>query len=87
MVCTDSNKCRTCYAHAPAHSARSRWSKSLRVPPRRMVMKRGSRILGRIMVLEFPGVQAWSAFDVVQLRPMIGEMNGISLSPGLGLCH
>ena len=48
--CTDSKRCRTCSAHAAAHKARSRWSESVSVPPRRMVMKRGSRSLGRITV-------------------------------------
>src|SRR6266508_2452705 len=47
---TDSKRCRTCSAHAAAHKARSRWSESVSVPPRRMVMKRGSRTLGRITV-------------------------------------
>ena len=48
--CADSNRGRTCSAHAAAHKARSWWSGSVSVPPRRMVMKRGSRTLGRIMV-------------------------------------
>src|SRR5205085_10809511 len=46
--CTDSNRCSTCSAHSAAHSARRRWSQSVSVPPRRMVMKRGSRSFGRI---------------------------------------
>src|SRR3954447_9813484 len=45
---SDSKRCRTCSAHAAAHSARSRWSVSVSVPPRRMVMNRRSRSLGRI---------------------------------------
>src|SRR5437588_339814 len=48
--CTDSKRCRTCSAHAAAHKASSRWSESVSVPPRRMVMKRGSRTVGRITV-------------------------------------
>src|SRR5918912_322447 len=51
--CADSKRCRTCSAHAAAHKARSRWSESVSVPPRRMVMKRESRSLGRIMVAPF----------------------------------
>src|SRR5919199_1009286 len=51
--CTDSKRCRTCSAHAAAHKARSRWSESVSVPPRRMVMKRGSRSFGRITVPPF----------------------------------
>src|SRR5262245_35596304 len=46
--CTDSKRCSTCSAHAAAHSATSRWSESVSVPPRRTVTKRGSRSLGRI---------------------------------------
>lgn len=46
--CTVSKRCRTCSAQAAAHSARSRWSESVRVPPRRMVTNRGSRSFGRI---------------------------------------
>ena len=51
--CTDSNSGRTCSAHAAAHKAKSRWSESVSVPPRRMVMNRGSRSLGRITVAPF----------------------------------
>jgi hypothetical protein len=51
--CTDSNSGRTCSAHSAAHKAKSRWLESDNVPPRRMVMKRGSRILGRITVAPF----------------------------------
>src|SRR5207247_6248358 len=46
--CTDSKWCRTCCAHAAAQKARSLWSESVSVPPRRMVMKRMSRSFGRI---------------------------------------
>jgi hypothetical protein len=46
--CIDSKRCRTCSAQAAAHRASSRWSESVSVPPRRIVMNRGSRSLGRI---------------------------------------
>ncbi len=46
--CTDSKWCRTCSAHRAAQKARSLWSESVSVPPRRMVMKRVSRSFGRI---------------------------------------
>jgi len=46
---TVSKRCSTCSAHAAAHNARSWWSESVSVPPRRMVMNRGSRTWGRIM--------------------------------------
>ena len=59
--CTDSKRCSTCSAHAAAHKARSRWSESFSVPPRRMVMNRGSRSLGRItaapVLLHLPNFQ------------------------------
>jgi len=45
----DSTRPRTRSAHDAAHSARRRWSGSMRVPPRRTVTKRGSRTSGRIM--------------------------------------
>jgi hypothetical protein len=45
---SDSNRSRTCSAHTAAHSASSWWSESVRVPPRRIDTKRGSRTLGRI---------------------------------------
>ncbi len=48
--CTDSKRRSTCSAHAAAHRAKSRWSLSVSVPPRRMVMNRWSRSLGRITV-------------------------------------
>src|SRR5436190_1046703 len=46
--CTASKRCRTCVAHAAAHRARSRWSEWVSVPPRRIVMNRGSRSVGNI---------------------------------------
>lgn len=46
---TRSKKCRTCSAQSAAHSASRWWSESVSVPPRRIVMKRGSRTFGSIM--------------------------------------
>ena len=40
-------------AHVAAHNARRRWSGSVRVPPRRIVTKRGSRTFGRITTGSF----------------------------------
>ena len=45
---TASNSGSTCSAQVAAHKASSRWSASVRVPPRRIVMKRVSRTVGRI---------------------------------------
>ena len=42
-------RCSTCSAHAAAHRASSWWSVSESVPPRRIVIRRGSRSFGRIM--------------------------------------
>ena len=47
--CTDAKWCRMCAAHAAAHIAKSRWSASVSVRRRRMVVKR-ARSLGRITV-------------------------------------
>src|SRR5690606_36922290 len=48
-------------AHVAAHRARSRWSSSVSVPPRRMVMNRGSRSFGRITVPPYGRAGRWRA--------------------------
>ena len=54
--------CSTCSAQSAAQTASRRWSSSWRVPPRRTVMNRGSRILGRIdeSCRLAPGIRAWA---------------------------
>jgi hypothetical protein len=42
------DRCSTCSAHNRAQSASSRWCSSVRVPPRRTVISRGSRSFGRM---------------------------------------
>ena len=51
--CSCSKRCRTCSAQRAAHSASSRWCWSVNVPPRRMVISRGSRSAGRIGMSSF----------------------------------
>src|SRR5258708_15762930 len=72
--CTDSKRCRTCSAQAAAQKARSRWSESVSVPPRRMVMKRGSRSFGRITScsLAAPSPSCVSSANHVQLARTVG---------------
>jgi len=41
-------RCRTCSAQRAAHSASRRWCSPVNVPPRRLVISRGSRSAGRI---------------------------------------
>src|SRR5205823_1036659 len=49
------------------HRARRRWSESVSVPPRRMVMNRGSRSLGRITDPRYGG--AARPLDVLSCEP------------------
>jgi hypothetical protein len=51
--CSCSKRCRTCSAQRAAHSASCRWCSSVNVPPRRMVISRGSRSAGRIGMSSF----------------------------------
>lgn len=60
-------RARTCSAQTAAQRARSRWSVSVRVPPRRMVMKRRSRCFGKITVR-----------PVSSARAQIGTPQGLS---------
>jgi hypothetical protein len=51
--CSCSKGCRTCLAQRAAHSASCRWCSPVNVPPRRMVISRGSRSAGRIGMSSF----------------------------------